>query len=892
MLRDATEAERKACLPLVKQQAKIDRRSWTAITPQTFVRGRAEAVLLARIGTESGGAAVSKLLMRGRFGEIEPRAIVQMLVDRNPRWLSDLVARLAAMLMSSTDWKFNVLDVVEGLRRHLDLPRPETVGYARQIAEQLVTRRPGERHVPLVTVLRDDPSLRALVPLMFQSPDMGTIVDLGRTYVERGADRRWKHVPAPEGACWTGALRILTDEGLLERARLLDCVLDALLRGGRAKHVSGLVQFHEALEPRAVEVAARLRSYLPLLSDGTGRAPAAALAALRASDAEEPLGRETVAEAVTCALRRQEKGIARRAISWGVAAARRDDVPDELTLAVAEGLGHDNRDVQEASLEAVGRIAAGRHLAPQTVHRLSQLASGLSPSLERRASEILGSIGLGGALGRATVDAGDDRLLGRGTTADVRDLPLSRVVAPEVPPRLRSLAELAEAVAALVESADELTAERVLDGLAAWVGADPGAVREALAPVALRIESEWQTPFWRGGGSPVQALTLRASKAPDPVVRRFHALTRGRTARMLWEVPDGPAGLLRAGEVFARGAKGQATRLLAVPETTAGHVDPERVIHDLAARARDGAPVWPLDLEQAWLRLPRTFDDRRFVDDLAPLGSPAAQWLRDRVLEGPLTDPDVRSVRVNWPRPYSAHVAIDARWMVERGCGELAQHLTNGSIGRVPVPANRWSAVSVNAQRTGLALPSHREVTALALVPRLAYLESAGEGPVVDGVARLPLAQGPTGEATHLAIGLAAASSDAANRTAAVDALEGFVANGGLDFSAMGLACGRMLTQDPVKVGRVCGVLTDVARGSRQAASAVASLLVVALSTALPAGAGRRSGMQDLVGLAAETVAAARLRGRVDGLDAIADAPGSGRLVREARRLRSELAGT
>ena len=64
VLAGATEAERRACVPVVKELARRD--VWTERTRLTpgRRRGLADAIVLARLGVTGGGAAVATVVRR------------------------------------------------------------------------------------------------------------------------------------------------------------------------------------------------------------------------------------------------------------------------------------------------------------------------------------------------------------------------------------------------------------------------------------------------------------------------------------------------------------------------------------------------------------------------------------------------------------------------------------------------------------------------------------------------------------------------------------------------------------------------------------------------------------------------------------------------------------
>jgi Family of unknown function (DUF6493) len=90
---------------------------------------------------------------------------------------------------------------------------------------------------------------------------------------------------------WLYALTRLADEGRLDRQRLLDASLDALMRDFRASTVGWYVKLHEALKPTRAERVERLDGYLALVTSPAPAVVKEGLAALREiEDAVSPEG--------------------------------------------------------------------------------------------------------------------------------------------------------------------------------------------------------------------------------------------------------------------------------------------------------------------------------------------------------------------------------------------------------------------------------------------------------------------------------------------------------------------------------------------------------------------------------------------------------------------------
>ncbi len=541
-------------------------------------RGQQDALIVARAGVFSGAAAVTQALRRdgwelsGWRGSSLVTDTAGVLLDRNPRWLPDLVGRMAA---ADELWT-----LTETLRSALGLPLPDEDPYLRGLVRSLSTTPRGQQPPSLLEVIRSDEAIRSVVPRLLRVDEVG--VELAAYSEDReweaGTGRSVKRERPPE-CTWEGALALAAAEGLLDRAAILDLALGALLRGGRREQVGWFLRLHDALAPDLDEVAPRARTYLRLLVDGPGRAATTAQRELRGLDEASRLEPESLLEAAAAVLTRPEKGLVTAQLTWLEKLSRRrpDHLPD-IALTVGQALSHDNRDVQERALRLLGRLKAKAPLAPGVLAALQEQATSVSPVLHGLVTEVLG-----------TVD-GEPRV-------DEHDGVHSAYVAPPTPaavgPPIREVHALAEAASAYLESGDELLAERVLDGLARLMAVEADGLAGALRPLVPRLLPEWAERDRSSylSGAPLNGLLLAASEptVPRPPTSRSWFGLRRRAARaIMWADPNGPQGLFsaRVREALRLARDTPAPDgLLAAPSMVTGHVDPDRVVAAVAAAA-------------------------------------------------------------------------------------------------------------------------------------------------------------------------------------------------------------------------------------------------------------------------------------------------------------------
>ncbi len=846
------------------------------------------ALGLAILGCTTGAAATTTHLVRWwKWGPTRNLPVVDVLVDRDPPWLPDLLDQLATREHEADVWNGH-WHVVEGLRVRLGASRPRTPSYVRGLVAELVqdyrkTTDP-ERPTLLAQVCADD-DLVALVPMVLEhdGPELAsTTIHVFDPKTHRGAV-----VPRDPEDTWPGVIGVLCAQGRLDRGAAIDACLRILLRtdprGATPPHLTILT----TLEATPQEVAER-RSYVQLAGEGNGPCARHAQRALRTAWDAGQVGTETVLETSRLVLARPDKGIVTTQLGWlDKVAKAAGDAPDATLLVVADAFAHERTDVQERALAVVGKHV-GRASA-ETVAELVVAAAALVPSLRGRAATLLGT----------SPDAADDT-------------PVTQPVAvpagpwPEPP---RTVTMLAETCSALVERLDDpRLVESTLAGFARLRNDDRAAFDAAMAPLRHRLtpgapnENSFSAMNFDLFVTSPQSKLLRMvllEPPPQPAQRRrlrtLFARTRHVHAHALPAPPLSPTGVAvqRMREVAARVLAGESSDLVAVPTESSGLIDPAVLVARLSRLEADGREPWPADLQQALLRLPRSVDPAA-VTAAQGLLSPAGLTLAARLRDGhpdprsePVLAPVVPRNRWTWPsHPQGeiALVALHAGQPDPRDIASLAMAL--------PDPHQRAGGVTrdVAARDMALwatALPVHPEVVAAHALLALCDLPIAGGlAPGRDLVAGLPSLEGPRGAAVALAVANSLAAEDAVDRTAGVDAVVG-LATREVNGAAYGQALLLLARGDHLKLGRVATALGDALRSGPGTATFVWQLA----EAALPALLERESrDTHRLIAVAADAAAVSRARGGLDGLARVAQRGGSSRLVTEARRLQDILA--
>lgn len=508
------------------------------------------------------------------------------------------------------------------------------------------------------------------------------------------------------------------------RADAIAAAVDRLSRGGRATPLRAARVELAGLAPSAPEWAPHLGALLDLARTDDGPSVALAQRALGTLDDAGLVPLADLLDATAVILRRPARGTARTALGRLATLARRDLAADDLTfvlLTATAAFDHPAIDVAERALELVGSHIED---VPGDVRtRLADLAVVLDPALRSRARTLLGGEPV----------EGTDRATGHDT-------------APTAPRDPWPVQDAAPAAVVDLLTAHGRTLVVWETGLAAVVhlqATDPGALREAVRGLGDRD---------LGGGAETRALarrllrTIRSSDdgGPGPlgaVVAFFSRLVRGddeTDADAPGHPPDSPLPhLARLGEVGRLLRSHPVPLLTATPSRTDGTIDADVLLERLSRAAREGWEPWPLDLEQALLRVTVPLAATELATAVAAaraLGTPAATRLALWLTEGGLAEPRFGVVRVENgdatlpPHPWSAATA-QAPAHVPGAPGPLTTALLHptltGDLGgryrsRTPSGDVGWLTL--------LPLPHHPELVAAWLLPHVSHHRDAALG--------------------------------------------------------------------------------------------------------------------------------------------------------------------
>ncbi|MFF3751948.1 DUF6493 family protein [Streptomyces sp. NPDC002018] len=865
-------ADRKAALPELKA-LRQEMRGWP--WGQWRERGKAGyALLLAGAGCHTGAAAAAAWIGAGdlRAGRRLPhRELLELLSGRDPAWLGDVAHRLAGRPSTSRlDY-----ELIAGLVGLAGCPAPTADGFVHGWAEA------AQSSGGLLAVLRADPLVRIMVPLLFDTAELPSPL-------------AW-YGNAEDPRHWPSVLAVLAEEGVVERSLLVDCAVARLLRGGAPGDLGFFLNLLRRLTPTADEEREHLADWMGMAADGPPAVAGYAQDVLGRLALSGDLPTRSLADMSGSVLfRREKKLVGAHLVLLGKVLRADGGAADELLPVVAEVFGHEDTAVQERALKLVAR-----HLAAVDTARRAELAAAaasLSPVHRARAVEVFGAL-----------------------PSEPDPVPYEEILpvvprSPRSAPAPATLAELVEEVVVLVASQgdgpDATVFERTLDGLVRHAYRDraavAGALRDALAhrwwldDASPRDRDLWfsRSPYGVEvvAASLCERVSLRALRdtGARAAVRQScaHTVLDGVVEARLWEV----AFLVRTRPL---------PFLLATPTRETGALDADVLVERLSEYQRLCATPAPVDFAQALLRVRRDGHPEALRAAVA-LGTPEAErlaaWLTaDRTALPALGVTEERGRRGTGGRDAGGQNGAFRRWPASgsRTARRLAAAMERLVVRSEFPPAFRRLASPERPAGAGCyhwggerndnwpaVLPEDRDTLAGWLLPMVAACAEADQRGGAWWLPPLAESDGLAGPRLHRALAYGLGARHPRDRLSSVDALLVLAARGDLDGPLLGRELATLVMSGAVKVNR----LADAARtaAATGAYATVWSVLGAALPGLLASGA-TRSGFGELLSVAAECVERCGARGTIPGLAESAGRGGGSRVVAQAARLLAAL---
>ncbi|MFF9851597.1 DUF7824 domain-containing protein [Streptomyces litmocidini] len=774
------------------------------------------------------------LLIREEDGALALRA----LGDRGPEWAADLAGRLAERRAVAE----NSYTLLHGLVVRSGYTVPPTDGYVTAWTRHITDDR-------LVERLREDPQTPVLVAhaLAMAEPPERSARALGRR------PQRY----------WPTALRTLVEEGVLDRARVLDVCVSRLLRGGPVRNLRLPLELVRLLEPDAEELRERIPDWVGIASDAPSLVAGYAQDVLTelASAGTLPVG--ALAEMTAGVLFRTEKKLVRGQLALvGKVLAEEPGAAGELLPAVTEAFGSEDTDVQERALKLVGRHLPS--VDAEVRRGLAEAAGLLSPMHRRAAEELFGAD------------------LGRGAA-----LPYEEILPPV--PEAQRLAPPATTVEELVAqlvvsrlSEEPAAFERALDGLVRHAHRDRAAVAEAVREAFPRLRWEQEAHSFT---HETPGIHVVLAGLLDPALVAFRRPPGPGSDSCLHQALSGvlDARLWEAAELVGTDA---LPFLLATPTWSTGAIDPRVLVERLREYQDAGVEPAPVDLAQALLRVGRADPSAgRAAGEAAALGTPAGRRLAARLRGEVAVGATVRFL------PRDEDRTVKRWWLIDRTVVDLGEHRAvraefppafqwlGGAPEATPRRCHHWG--EARAQWAPV-LPADRELLAACLLPALVQCAEGDARGATEPLTALVEADGPVGRAVLLALALGLGCVDADDRLRAVDGVLVLAARGELNARRLGTELAWLVVEGSVKPNR----LADAARTA--AATGAYHTVWTVLEAMLPEVLAPEKpvrGLGEVLAVAADCVERCGAGGVVAGLGTLASGRGSSQLVVQAGRL-------
>ncbi|MEU0399656.1 DUF6493 family protein [Streptomyces sp. NPDC006197] len=846
LLEPLDAAARKTALTRLKAlRAEVRAGKWA--TPPHLPNLIRSALYVAGAGClPTAGAAASwlgarDLLIREKDGALA----LEALGDRDPEWAADLAGRLAGR-RTVAESSYTLL---HGLVVRSGYAVAPTDGYVTAWTRHVTDDR-------LVERLREDPQAPVLVAhaLAMAEPPERLARALGRR------PRRY----------WPTALRTLVEEGVLDRAQVLDVCVSRLLRGGPVRNLRLPLEMVRLLEPDAEELRERIPDWIGIASDAPSLVAGYAQDVLTelASAGTLPVG--ALAEMTAGVLFRTEKKLVRAQLALvGKVLAKEPGAAGELLPAVTEAFGSEDTGVQERALKLVGRHLPA--VDAEVRRELAEVAGLLGPMHRRAAGELFGAD------------------LGQGAV-----LPYEEILPPV--PEVQRLAPPATTVEELVAQLvvkrlpeEPAAFERALDGLVRHAHRDRAAVAEAVREAFPRPPWEQEAHYFTHETHGIHVVLAGLLGLLDPALAGFRRAQGPGPDSCLHQALSGvlDARLWEAADLVGTDA---LPFLLATPSWSTGAIDPRVLVGRLREYRDAGVEPAPADLAQALVRVLRTDPSAgRAAEEAAALGTPAgrrlAAWLREETAVG-------ATVRF---LPRDEDGTSKRRWLIDRIVVDLGEHRTvraefppafrwlGGALEAAPRRCPHW--VGGRAQWAPV-LPADRELLAACLLPTLAHGVEGDSRGATEPLTTLVEADGPVGRAVLLTLAFGLGCVDADDRLRAVDGVLVLAARGELNARRLGTELAWLVAEGSVKPNR----LADAARTA--AATGAYHTVWTVLEAMLPevlAPAQPVRGLGEVLAVAAECVERCGARGEVAGLGTLASGRGSSQLVVQAGRLLAAL---
>jgi hypothetical protein len=200
-----------------------------------------------------------------------------------------------------------------------------------------------------------------------------------------------RYIDNPNYESWAVALKKLSDEGLIDRQRLLDCSLSALQSDFKQNMLIGYARCHETLAPTADEMRTRQGHYTDLLAARANPVVSFAVAMLKHMEKAKLLDDETFVTAADRVFASPTKTSAIAVLGVLEKIGQRSPklIPQAARAIADQALLHPVNDVKGAALKLLAKWqkhlggAVANRVADQLSERLAELPATLRSDAEQ-----------------------------------------------------------------------------------------------------------------------------------------------------------------------------------------------------------------------------------------------------------------------------------------------------------------------------------------------------------------------------------------------------------------------------------------------------------------------------------------------------------------------------
>jgi len=546
-------------------------------------------------------------------------AFVRILKDRRPDWADQWINEMLDGIAHPDDFLLTFGDIRELFHAGV-IQRPTSDGYIQMLSFPPGTTYESECNADILA--HDIWRLFEIDTWMFQSiPPLDEIPRSVWASVLPSDQRDMK---------WPRTLFYLSEQGAIDRGRLIDATLAAFWMDFGSSIVTGLTRFHDLLAPTDDEIAERQAAYRDLLRRDAGIVVTMSLNALERLHKAKRLDVEAFLGQVPAVFDISAKVQPKAALTLMDRATKQSPEQRVLALAAMErALNHDSPDIQEraikllagwkkadASLDLSSLPDAATQLAPQHRTRLNEIAGApaegastadTASDLEEREQSIRQRLeALPAEIRQLTCPDGLAEAAARGELPPVFDPPPECPVLSGLQPiePIQDIEELIEAVERLVQAVDSPDdVEHVIDGIMRLGGETTENIEEKTAGIrGVKIRSKDFRP------SHFSQLDVAC-----PNLLRLIQLWMDYKFKTGIEKQSSEPTLLpidaRVASLLPRFAEGRFGPSLAVPTHSEGWIDPRVFVERLSELQSTGVAIGRADFICGLMRLAPDFQD-------------------------------------------------------------------------------------------------------------------------------------------------------------------------------------------------------------------------------------------------------------------------------------------